>query len=90
MLTNAIHSFQETNPFRMEQTGDGTFLKSLFADQVMWSSWSHANNVLKQCPVENLLVLSVNGWMVECCYVLLHDVVERNLSVNGWMLFQEL
>jgi len=46
----------------MEQTGDGTFLKSLFADQVMGSSWSHANNVLKQCPVENLLVLSVNGW----------------------------
>ena len=71
----------------MEQTGDGTFLKSLFADQVMGSSWSHANNVLKQCPVENLWVLSV---MVECCYMLLHAVVERNLSVNGWMLFHEL
>ena len=74
----------------MEQTGDGTFLKSLFADQVMGSSWSHANNVLKQCSVENLLVLSVNGWMFEYCYVLLHAVVERNLSVNGWMLFHEL
>ena len=35
MLTNAINSFQETKPFRMEQTGDATFLKSLFADQVM-------------------------------------------------------
>ena len=75
----------------MEQTGDGTFLKSLFADQVMGSSWSHANIVLKQCPVENLLVLSVNGWIVvECCYVLLHDVVEQNLLVNGWILFHEL
>ena len=90
MLTNAINSFHKTKPFWMEQTGDGTFLKSLFADQVMGSSWSHANNVLKQCPVENLLVLSVNGWMVECCYVLLHAVVERNLLVNGWMLFHEL
>ena len=90
MLTNAINSFQETKPFRMEQIGDGTFLKSLFADQVMGSSWSHANNVLKQCPVENLLVLSVNGWMVKCYYVLLHAVVEWNLSVNGWMLFHEL
>ena len=90
MLTNAINSFQETKPFGMEQTGDATFLKSLFADQVMGSSWSHANNVLKQCPIENLLVLSVNGWMVECCYVLLRDVVERNLLVNGWMLFHEL
>ena len=38
MPTNVIHSFQETKPFRMEQTGDGTFLKSLFADQVMGSS----------------------------------------------------
>ena len=38
MLTNAINSFQETKPFRMEQTGHGTFLKSLFADQVMGSS----------------------------------------------------
>ena len=90
MLTNAINSFQETKPFRMEQTGDATFLKSLFVDQVMGSSWSHADNVLKQCPVENLLVLSVNGWMVECCYVLLHDVVEWNLSENGWILFHEL
>ena len=90
MLTNVIHSFQETKPFGVEQTGDGTFLKSLFADQVMGSSWSHANNVLKQYPVKNLLVLSVNGWMVECCYVLLHAIVERNLSVNGWMLFHEL
>ena len=38
MLKNVIHSFQETTPFRMEQIGDGTFLKSLFADQVMGSS----------------------------------------------------
>ena len=66
MLTSAINSFQETKPLRMEQTGDATFLKSLFADQVMGSSRSHAANVLKQCPVENLLVLSVNGRMVLC------------------------
>jgi len=50
MLKNVIHSFQETRPFRMEQSGDGTFLKSPFADQVMGSSWSHStmcsNNVL--------------------------------------------
>ena len=38
MLKNVIHSFQETRPFRMEQSGDGTFLKSPFADQVMGSS----------------------------------------------------
>ena len=75
MLTNAINSFQETKPCRMEQTGDGTFLKSLFTDQVMGSSWSHPNNVLKQCPVENLLVFQyflcygIYQWMVECCFM---------------------
>ena len=37
MLKNVIHSFQETTAFRVEEIGDGTFLKSPFADQVMGS-----------------------------------------------------
>ena len=35
---NIIHSFQQTKAVRMEQTSDGTILKSPFADQVMGSS----------------------------------------------------
>ena len=72
----------------MEQTGDATFLKSLFADQVMGSSWSHANNVLEQCPVENLLVLSVNGWMLLCvatwcCWT---EFISEWLNVVSWIM----
>jgi hypothetical protein len=35
---NTILSFQQTKAVRMEQTSDGTILKSPFADQVMGSS----------------------------------------------------
>ena len=38
VLKNVIHSFQQTKVVRMEQTSDGTILKSPFADQVMGSS----------------------------------------------------
>jgi hypothetical protein len=38
LITNVILSFQQTKAVRMEQTSDGTILKSPFSDQVMKSS----------------------------------------------------
>ena len=80
---NVIHSFQQNKAVQMEQTSDGTILKSPFADQVMESSWSHPLLINFFISYQISLLCVETIW---CCKLIIISVLCVSWNFTVWMV----